>query len=274
MRLKITGLINGTTPTNREAAIGHYRSDVLLACWTSGTTNGVCVCLSVCPSVCHTIRRDAEWRWWNKLLSSNIGSSRTWKHSSGPCHILTHPRSDSADWYHDAWTVSTYRNIIFIINTSQQSGTKRCVYFNFIKLITYVHWTVHHLDTWIKRDQRDATCFIISLFNAQHVSDVNTSILRSLRLIWVISWVVLLCFNVCWCYVVVSLWWCGIRMQAEAHQHTLNQSNTTHEITQYISRKLLRMDVLTSETCWALNNEIIKQVASSWSLFTQNSAPF
>ena len=29
------------------------------------------------------------------------------------------------------------------------------------------------------------------------------------------------------------------------------------------------MDVLTSETCWALNNEIIKQVASSWSLFIQ-----
>ena len=36
--------------------------------------------------------------------------------------------------------------------------------------------------------------FFISLFNAQHVLDVNTSILRSLRLIcWVISWVVLLC---------------------------------------------------------------------------------
>jgi len=27
------------------------------------------------------------------------------------------------------------------------------------------------------------------------------------------------------------------------------------------------MDVLTSETCWALNNVIIKQVTSSWSLF-------
>ena len=27
------------------------------------------------------------------------------------------------------------------------------------------------------------------------------------------------------------------------------QSNTTHEITQQITRKLLRMDVLTSETC-------------------------
>ena len=83
----------------------------------------------------------------------------------------------------------------------------------------YVYWTVHHLDSWIKRDQLDVICFISSLFNAQHVSDVNTSILRSLRLIyWVISWVVLLWFDVCWCYVVVWLWWCGIRMQAKALQ--------------------------------------------------------
>ena len=46
----------------------------------------------------------------------------------------------------------------------------------------YVYWTVHHLYSCVKRDQLDVTCFIISLFNAQHVSDVNTSILRSLRL--------------------------------------------------------------------------------------------
>ena len=49
-----------------------------------------------------------------------------------------------------------------------------------------------------------------------------------------------------------------------------NESNTTHEITHQISRKLLRMDILTSEACWALNNEIIKQVTSSWSLFIQH----
>ena len=84
-------------------------------------------------------------------------------------------------------------------------------------MLFYVYWTVHHLDSWVKRDQLDVTCFIISLFNVQHVSDVNTSILSSLRLIcWIISWVVLLWFDVCWCYVVVWLWWCGIRMQAEA----------------------------------------------------------
>jgi len=44
---------------------------------------------------------------------------------------------------------------------------------------SYVYWTVHHLDSSVKRDQLDVTCFIIYLFNAQHVSDVNTSILRS-----------------------------------------------------------------------------------------------
>ena len=88
----------------------------------------------------------------------------------------------------------------------------------------------------------------ISLFNAQYVSDVNTSILRSLRLIcWVISWVVLLWYDACWCYVVV---W---------------QYNPW--ITQHISRKLLRMDVLTSETCLILNKEIKKQVISSWSFY-------
>ena len=74
-----------------------------------------------------------------------------------------------------------------------------------------------HKDCWIKRDQLDVTCFIMSLFTAQHVSDVNTSILRSLWLIWrVISWVVLFWFDVCWCYGVVWLGWCGIRMQTEA----------------------------------------------------------
>jgi len=86
-----------------------------------------------------------------------------------------------------------------------------------IPLESYVYWTAHHLDSWVKRDQLDVTCFTISLLNAQHVSDVNTSILRSLWLMcWVISWVTLIWFNVCWSYVAVWLWWCGIRMQAEA----------------------------------------------------------
>ena len=65
----------------------------------------------------------------------------------------------------------------------------------------------------------------------------------------------------------VTLWFgCGGVVSVRRLRH---QSNTTHEITQQISRKLLRMDVLTSETCCALNKEVMKQVTSSWSLFIQ-----
>jgi len=108
---------------------------------------------------------------------------------------------------------------IWLMQTSNEQVTLCSMidYRKVYKCESYVYWTVHHLDSWIKRDQLDVTCFIISIFKARHVSDVNTSIPRSLRLIcWVISWVVLLWFDVCWCYVVVWLGWCGIRMQAEA----------------------------------------------------------
>jgi len=40
----------------------------------------------------------------------------------------------------------------------------------------------HIACSWIKIDQLDVNCFIISLFTAQHVSNVSTSIFKSLRL--------------------------------------------------------------------------------------------
>ena len=75
-----------------------------------------------------------------------------------------------------------HRNIRWLISkeTYKQADRRSQPYF---MTISYVYWTVHHLDSLVKRDQLDATCFIITLFSAQHVSDVNTSILRSLRLI-------------------------------------------------------------------------------------------
>ena len=95
----------------------------------------------------------------------------------------------------DRYVIRFWERIVEVMITTDWSN--RCCE-------SYVYWTVHHLDSWIKRDLLDVTCFIIYLFDAQHVSDVNTSILRSLRLIcWVVSWVVLLWFDVCCCYVVV-----------------------------------------------------------------------
>ena len=45
------------------------------------------------------------------------------------------------------------------------------------------------------------------------------------------------------------------------------QYNTWKKFT--ISRKLLKIDVLTFETYWAVNSEIINQVTPSWSIFIQ-----
>ena len=49
--------------------------------------------------------------------------------------------------------------------------------------LSYILMLMFHLDSWIKIDQLNVTCFIISLFTAQHVSNASTSIFRSLRLI-------------------------------------------------------------------------------------------
>ena len=123
------------------------------------------------------------------------------------------------------------------------------------------------------------------LSTVQHVSDVNTSIFRSLLLLVALcrlTWgVLVLCSG-------IVCWWCGIRVQAEPpgsactriphHQqtnqvvqpvlgyHSTNrQSRYTPQVSQHnatSSRKLLKMDVLTSETCWAVDNKasVIKLV--------------
>ena len=68
---------------------------------------------------------------------------------------------------------------------------------------SYVYWTMPHLDSRIKIDQLDVTCFIISLFTAQNVSIVSASIFRSLRLIVVLFHVLYSSGSMC---VGVTVW--------------------------------------------------------------------
>ena len=58
-------------------------------------------------------------------------------------------------------------------------------------------------------DELDVTCFIISLFTAQHVSDISTSIFRSLRII-VDLFHVLYCSGSMCVGVTVWLGWGGV----------------------------------------------------------------
>ena len=87
---------------------------------------------------------------------------------------------------------------------------------------------------------------------AQHVSDINISIIRSLHLFFWITTLDIL-FLV-WC--VLEFWcgWVGVVsvLQASAcNTDTMDANNMTNVIIEQNSRKLLMMDILMSETCWA-----------------------
>jgi len=142
----------------------------------------------------------------NVKVEYDVTHHQTWEYNHGKTGVISYDYiCPSHIWPNRAQTWRQTNEIHFVF--PHLFDVCNCWFFD-LKNFTY---------SWIKRDQLDVTRFIISLFNAQHVSDVSTSILRNLRLVcWVISWVVLLWFDVCWCYVVVWLGWCGIQMQAEA----------------------------------------------------------
>jgi len=85
---------------------------------------------------------------------------------------------------------------------------------------------------------------------AQHVSDINIRIIRSLQLFcWITTLVVFFlvrCGLEFWCgwFGVVSV------SQAETLQHTSNQEHMINAVIQQNSRKLLMTHILMSETCW------------------------
>ena len=82
---------------------------------------------------------------------------------------------------------------------------------------------------------------LFHLLCAQHVSDINRSIFGSLRLCWWITTSVVLFSVCCVLELLVRLIFGGVRFAGFSlviHQH---------------SRRLLKMDILMSETCWAHN---------------------
>ena len=139
------------------------------------------------------------------------------KKSCGNCHTAENSRKA----YHCVSTVSTCQLLTMFTCILNHKNNKN-------EILTTAgwrrmsgemlsFWTVHHLDRWIKIDQLDITCFIISQFTAQHCFEYSYIHLQELATYCgIISCVVLLWFDVCWCYDVVRLGWSGILMQAEA----------------------------------------------------------
>jgi len=101
---------------------------------------------------------------------------------------------------------------------------------------------------------------LFHFFFAQHVSDINIAIIRSSRLFfWITTLVVLFLVR---CVLEFRCGWSGVEAEACNTDTTPNQphrnsnthrtkNNTTNVVIQKNSRKLLMMDILISETCWA-----------------------
>ena len=137
----------------------------------------------------------------------------------------------------------------------------------------------------------------------QHVSDINIYIIRSLRLFcWITTLVYCSLFDVCRSFGVVGLEWypcCRLKHSFRAcntdstptqpHRNSnthQTKNNTTNVIIQQNSRKLLIMDILMSETCWAhkkwnkITSDIKLEFNSStitryylWGFFVERGAP-
>jgi len=134
----------------------------------------------------------------------------------------------------------------------------------YIYIYIYIYWTAHHCDSWRIKDQLDVTCYLFHFLCAQHVSDINISIIiRSLRLFCLITTLVVL-FLVR-CVLEFRRGWVGVvsLLQAEAQlllqTHRISntywtKNKTTNVVIKQKSHKLLMMDMLMSETCWAHKN--------------------
>ena len=108
---------------------------------------------------------------------------------------------------------------------------------------------------------------LFHFLRAQHILDINISIIRSLRLFYCITTLVVCsCFDVCWSFGVVGLEWhlcCRLKhvcasacntdtTPTQPHRNSnthRTKNNTTSVVIQQNSRKLLMMDILMSETC-------------------------
>ena len=121
-----------------------------------------------------------------------------------------------------------------------------------------VYWTVHHSDSWRIKDQLDVTCYFISLlmcstcFGHQYI---HLQELAILLLNYHIGCCVLgsLCFG----DLVSVLQAAACNTDTTPNQPHRNsnthrtKNNTTNVVIRQNSRKLLMMDILMSETCWA-----------------------
>ena len=138
---------------------------------------------------------------------------------------------------------------------------------------SYVYWAVHLLDSWKRKTNLMSLALLfhylmLNMFRmlihpSSGACDLFVGLFHELYCSGSIGVGVALWFG---CGGVVSV--CRLRHCLSLHTDTTpEQYNPWNNSTN--KSQAPELDVLTSEICWVLNNEIVKQVTSSWSLFIQ-----
>jgi len=193
---------------------------------------------------------DSVWFGWSGIRVA------AW--STCACHLL---------FYFTSYVLNMFRTLIYpssgacdysvkLPHWSYCSWFDVCWRFGVVWLEWYPCCSLKHLCL--------SLAILFHFLCAQHVSDINISIIRSLRLFcWIITLVVLFLVRCVWEF---RCGWVGVVsvLQASAcntdttptqphrnsHTHR-TKNNTTNVVIKQKSRKPLMIDILMSETCWA-----------------------
>ena len=88
--------------------------------------------------------------------------------------------------------------------------------------LSYVYWTMHHCDRWRIKENLMSLAILFHFLSAQHISDINISIIRNSRLLcWVTTLVVLFLIR---CVLEFRCGWVGVVSVLQAEASACNSS--------------------------------------------------
>ena len=157
--------------------------------------------------LCHNSKLKPDNSYIRVVITDVLGrKGSTGQRNDTTDEVWSHVTTKPIDNIEEMW--KRFDVIFVILNAKQICKSKNSLYT--VKCQTCPIF-------WIKIDELNVTCFIISPFTSQHVSNVSTSIFRSLRLIVDLCYVLYCCGSMC---VGVTVWFSASVLQPASGYHT------------------------------------------------------
>ena len=125
------------------------------------------------------------------LISETCWAHKKWNKIASDIKLVFH--SSAVLWY--SWQFSALNLLKICVHSTLIAWCKTSLNIN---SVSNVYWTVHHCNSWGMKTNLMSLVILFHFLCAQHVSDINISIFRSLRPCWwITTWVVLFCKDGC-----------------------------------------------------------------------------